>query len=56
MGDLRIIEVIISEIEHLKVNKMEKLVARVDRTIETTATEVKANHMTCTSITMDTIP
>ena len=40
-----------SEIELLKVHKVEKAAGRVEGAIQLTATEVKANHVTCSSIT-----
>ncbi|KAL0005485.1 hypothetical protein SO802_013046 [Lithocarpus litseifolius] len=48
-GNLRIIEVIVCEIELLKVHKVEKAAARVEGAIQLTATEVQANHMKSTS-------
>lgn len=50
------IEVIVKKTEHLKVNQVEEAAAGVDGAIELATTEVKANHMTRNSITLDTIP
>ena len=47
---------VISKIKTPKVNKPEKGTIRVDGTIEKTAAEVKAYHMTCALITLDSIP
>ena len=54
--DLREIEVVISKIQPLKMNKAEKAAVGDHRTIETAATEVKANHMTSVLIAFNTIP
>ena len=43
--DLRETEVVISKIKPLKMNKAEEAAVGDHRTIETVATEVKANHM-----------
>ena len=53
---MRMVEVIISKIKTLKMNKMEEAAAGVDRAIETTATKIKPNHMTRLLITLDAIP
>ena len=53
---VRVIEVIVAEVKHLKVNKAEKAAARVDGTIEATAAEVKANHVTTALIAVNPIP
>ena len=39
-----------------KVDKAEKATARVNGTIEATAAEVKANHMTSVIITINPVP
>ena len=39
---------IVAEVKSPKVNKVEMAATRVDGTIETTATKLKANHMTIT--------
>ena len=37
-------------------NKVEQAAAGVDRTVETTASKVKVDHMTSVSFTLNTIP
>jgi hypothetical protein len=54
--NLRVVEVIVGEVQTLKMNQPEKGAAGVDRTIETTATKIKSNHTTRILITLDTIP
>ena len=54
--DLRVIEVVECKIKPLKLKKAEKAGVRVDRTIETAATKIKADHMTCVVITLNPIP
>jgi hypothetical protein len=53
--DLRVIEVVKCKIKPLKLKKVEKAGVRVDRTIETAATEIKADHMTYVLITLNPI-
>jgi hypothetical protein len=53
---LRVIEAIISKIKPLKLKKAEEAVVGVDRTIETTAIEIKVDHMTCVLIALNPIP
>ena len=54
--DLRVVEVIVNKVKLLQVNKMKESAVRVDSTKETTITEVKANHVACVLITVNTIP
>ena len=56
MWDPRVIEIIIREIKPPEMNKTEEGVAGVDRTIETTAGKVKADHMASLPVTLNTIP
>ena len=54
--DLREIEVVVSKIKPLKLNKAEKTAVRDHRTIKTTITNVKANHMTSVIVALNSIP
>ena len=47
---------IVSKIKPLEMNKIEKATARVNRTIETAAMEVKTNDMAHELITLYPIP
>ena len=53
---LRVVEEIVAEVKLPKVDKAEKAATRVDGTIEATAAEVKANHMTSVIITINPVP
>jgi hypothetical protein len=53
---LRVIKVIMSKIKTLKLKKVKNATVRVDRTIETTATEIKFDNMTRFLMTVDPIP
>jgi hypothetical protein len=48
--------VIAGKIKTLKVNKAKKATAGVERTVETAATEIEANHMTCGLIALHPMP
>ena len=50
------IEVVVSKVQHLKMNKPEKAAVGVDRAQETAATKIKANNMTRPLITHNAIP
>ena len=54
--DLRETEVVISKIKPLKMNEAEEAAVGEHRTIETAATEVKANHMTSLLVALHAIP
>ena len=47
---------VISKIKPSKMNKAEEAAVGEHRTIETAATEVKANHMTSLLVALHTIP
>jgi hypothetical protein len=47
---------IVSKIKPLEMNKMEKVGAGANRTVETAAIEFKANHMTLDLISHHTLP
>jgi hypothetical protein len=53
---LRIIEVITPKVKPSKVNKLKKAACGVDRTMERTTSEVKANNIASVLITLDAIP
>jgi hypothetical protein len=54
--DLRVVKVIDGKDKPLEVNKAKKATGGVNRTIETTATEVEANYMTGVLIELHPIP
>jgi hypothetical protein len=53
---LREVKVIAGKVKTLKVNKVKKATAGIDRTVETVVTEVEANYMTCGLIALHPIP
>ena len=53
---MRVVKIIVSKIKPLEMNKIEKVAARVKRTVETAAMKVKTNGMAIELITLYPIP
>ncbi|KAK9226216.1 hypothetical protein WN943_011263 [Citrus x changshan-huyou] len=53
--DFRKIEVVIRENKPFQMEKLKEAAARVDRTIEATACEIKPDHMTSVFVAFDAV-